>query len=214
MEFIVTASGSDPFYFNTIASDTDPRHPGIRPVEKRCDLDPATGKCRLLRTVDPILDFFSAVTSHETVEARYQENDERTLLRETGQRVAFVLLVRAMFQSNCPYFDRFSPLLSRYQLAWTQEMFLLASLMARQSDVDPVAAPLPCPLGSNLQEHLFPLLQTARHHLVGDAAVNAVTIMFNLVSLADETDETSRDLTLPSLYTAPLPPATLPPTGA
>ena len=101
MEFLVTASGNDPFSFNTIAPDTATGDEDGTPADP-CAMLPASGKCGLLRTVAPILAYFSAVTSHETVEARYLENDERTLLRETGQRVAFALLVRAMPPRTCP----------------------------------------------------------------------------------------------------------------
>lgn len=214
MEFSVTASGADPFYYNTITLEPPNDTIGFIPANTICAGGTDSDKCRLIQTVEPILEFFSAVTSYETVEACYLENQERTLLRETGQRVAFVLLVRAMFQSNCPYFNRFSPLLADYQLARTQEMFLLASLMATRQEEAAFAEMPPCPLGSGLQEHLFPLLQEARHHLVRDAAVNAVTIMCNLATLAADEAEEAGDLTLPALNTVPLPPADLSPTGA
>lgn len=214
MEFLVTASGNDPFYFNMITPAPSQEKSCVRPAEQPCAPLSETGKCRLVRTVDPILEYFSAVTSYETVEARYHEDNEQALLRETGQRVAFVLLVRTMFQSKCPYFARFSPLLSRYHLARTQEMFLLASLMASQPDGEGNDTPPRCPLGSGLQEHLFSLLREARHLLVRDAAVNAVTIMLHLAALAAEDAAYSQALALPSLATIPLPPAILPPTGA
>jgi hypothetical protein len=192
MECTVKASGKKTFYYNTQTIGRN-RTESVGCLKKNvCGEHPGAGYCQLLKTVDPVLEYFSNITSHETVLARYQENGQSNLLRASGQRVAFLLLVRAMFQSNCPFFGRFSFLLSHYRLQSTPELFLRISLLTNHPQKQTVAMQ-PGSLQTKTQlmapgieDRLWPLLLEARRRFVKDALVNAVTMMFNLAMMAAE----------------------------
>ncbi|WP_300161471.1 hypothetical protein [Solidesulfovibrio sp.] len=186
MEFHVAVAGMPVFHFSTpdlpIPMPTIPCRDGAP-----CLAAQLTGGCLVKAAVAPVLTRLSGVVSHERAMVLCKAGGRTHYFEETGQRAVFRLLLAGMQYSGCPFFSLFArvPADAPLRSAYAAFARLLRALPRNGGTRSPL-----CPeefatrLERELENHLAPVLEEARRHVRGDAAVNAVILMLSGIRLA------------------------------
>ena len=160
-----------------------------------CRGDSDLGGCNLLRSLTPVICYFSDIVSYEEVAVEILKDKYDIRYPETAQKICFAICVYAMFYSSCAFFSQFKFLLKYYRANFDPEaymhMVLTTSLLKRQVDLKSVHDHVDifhevARLNEEFKRRLEYVFSEAKFFENKDAAINAISIAFSLNTLTTE----------------------------
>ena len=160
-----------------------------------CRVVNKTCSCNLLESLAPIILYFSDIFSFDDVAIEIEKGKYKIQYHETAQKVCFSVLVYAMLNSSCSFFNQFKFLLKYYHANFDPDaymhMVLTTALIRRQVDLRSVHDHVDlfhevARFNVEFQKRLQWVLREARFYQNKDAALNAVCIAFSLNTLTAE----------------------------